>query len=201
MVFQNRDCWLRYTRSNSLFVFVWLYSRAVSTIFFSSPLLERPFFHVVRTWRHVEVIIEVSFTDPFMHSLVPRPHPQGEGLVTSSWYLGLHKKFIAYCMHSCELITNLHAKKVLCHRVEVVKNFLCCNHRLCFLQLDWREQSSSPKSNQLNEARGIGWRSPDPFFLVRGRGLGTRPAGIILIVEFVSCLTLLLLAGKWRKTL
>ena len=24
-------------------------------------------------------------------------------------------------MHSCELITNLHAKKVLCHRVEVVR--------------------------------------------------------------------------------
>ena len=24
-------------------------------------------------------------------------------------------------MHSCELITNLHAKKVLCHRVEAVR--------------------------------------------------------------------------------
>ena len=30
-------------------------------------------------------------------------------------------------MHSCELTTNLRAKKVLCHRVEVVKNFRCCN--------------------------------------------------------------------------
>ena len=55
-------------------------------------------------------------------------------------------------MHSCELITNLRAKKVLCHRVEVVKNFRCCNHTLCFLQRDWHEQNSSSKSNQLNEA-------------------------------------------------
>ena len=55
-------------------------------------------------------------------------------------------------MHSCELITNLRAKKVLCHRVEVVKNFRCCNHRLCFLQRDWLLANSSSKSNQLNEA-------------------------------------------------
>ena len=48
-------------------------------------------------------------------------------------------------MHSCELITNLRAKKVLCHRVEVVKNFRCCNHRLCFLQRDWHEQNCSSK--------------------------------------------------------
>ena len=77
-------------------------------------------------------------------------------------------------MHSCELITNLRAKKVLCHRVEVVKNFRCYNHRLCFLQRDWLLANSSWKSNQLNEARGIGRRAPDLFFLVRGRGLGTR---------------------------
>ena len=29
-------------------------------------------------------------------------------------------------MHSWELITNLHAKKVLCHRAEEAKNFRCC---------------------------------------------------------------------------
>ena len=67
-------------------------------------------------------------------------------------------------MHSCELITNLRAKKVLCHRVEVVKNFRCCNHRLCFLLCDWLSPNSSLKSNQLNKARGIGRRSPDLFF-------------------------------------
>ena len=72
-------------------------------------------------------------------------------------------------MHSCELITNLRAKKVLCHRIEVVKNFRCYNHRLCFLQCDWLSSNSSWKSNQLNEAWGIGRRSPDPFSLVRGR--------------------------------
>ena len=46
--------------------------------------------------------------------------------------------------------------------------------RLCFLQRDWLLSNSSWKSNQLNEAREIGRRSPDPFSLVRGRGLGTR---------------------------
>ena len=54
-------------------------------------------------------------------------------------------------MHSCELITNLRAEKVLCHRVEVVKNFQCYNHRLCFLQCDWLSSNSSWKSNQLNK--------------------------------------------------
>ena len=75
-------------------------------------------------------------------------------------------------MHSCELITNLCAKKVLCHRVEVVKNFQCYNHRLCFLQRDWLLANSSWKSNQLNEAQGIGRRSPDPFFPRERAGSG-----------------------------
>ena len=52
-------------------------------------------------------------------------------------------------MHSCELITNLRAKKVLCHCVEVVKNFWCRNHRLCSLQCDWRMQNSSLKAINL----------------------------------------------------
>ena len=42
------------------------------------------------------------------------------------------------------------------------------------LQRDWLSPNYSWKSNQLNEARGISWRSPDSLFLVRGRGLGTR---------------------------
>ena len=80
-------------------------------------------------------------------------------------------------MHSCKLISNLCANKVLCCHAEVVKNFQCCNHRLYFLQRDWHEQNFCRKSNQLNEARGIGQRSLDPLFLVRGRGLGTRLGG------------------------
>ena len=90
-------------------------------------------------------------------------------------------------MHSCELITDLRAKKVLCHRVEVVKNFRCYNHRLCFLQHDWLSWNSSWKSNQLNEAQGIGWRSPDPFSLVRGRGLGMRLASMWRTVVLGGC--------------
>ena len=34
-----------------------------------------------------------------MRLCVPRPHPRGGGLVTSSCFLGLHQKFIACCMH------------------------------------------------------------------------------------------------------
>ena len=40
--------------------------------------------------------------------------------------LGFIKKFIVCCMHNWEPITNLRAKKVLCHRVEEAKNFRCC---------------------------------------------------------------------------
>ena len=78
-------------------------------------------------------------------------------------------------MHSCELITNLHAKKVLYHRVEVVKNFRCYNHRLCFLQRDWLLANSLWKSNQLSEARGIGRRSQDPFSPHERAGSGHEP--------------------------
>ena len=58
-------------------------------------------------------------------------------------------------MHSCELITNLCAKEVLCHRAEVVKNFWCCNYRLCFLLRDWLSPNSSSKSNELNKAKEL----------------------------------------------
>ena len=46
-------------------------------------------------------------------------------------------------MHSCKLITNLHAQKVLCHRAKV--GFLVCNYRLRFLQCDWRMENSPQK--------------------------------------------------------
>ena len=58
--------------------------------------------------------------------LVLYPDPTHEERVW--WHLadGLHYKSTACCMHSWELITNLHAKKVLCQRVKVAKNFRCC---------------------------------------------------------------------------
>ena len=99
-----------------------------------------------------------------MRSLVPQPHPGGESLVTSSWFLGLHYKFIACYMHSWELITDLCAKKC-CTIVpaEVAKNFQCCNHRLCYLQCDWQLENYLQKAINVNETWGIGWRSPSPL--------------------------------------
>ena len=64
----------------------------------------------------------------FFCSLMPRPHPWGEGLVTFSWFLRLCYKFIAYSL----LYDNLCAKKVLCHRTEVAKNFWCCTTDCAF---------------------------------------------------------------------
>ena len=60
-------------------------------------------------------------------------------------------------------MTNLHAKKVLCHCAEVAKDFRCCNHRLCFLQCDWQTENSLQKVINVNEARGIDQMSPDPL--------------------------------------
>ena len=71
-------------------------------------------------------------------------------------------------MHGCELITNLHGKKVLCHCAEVPKDFRCCNHRLCFPYCDWHLESFPQKArsprDRLNVVR------PSPFRW----GLGTR---------------------------
>ena len=59
---------------------------------------------------------------------------------------GIHlRKFLQHPMHLSmgrqELITNLRAKKVLCHCAKVAKTFRCYNHRLCFLQCDWQRES------------------------------------------------------------
>ena len=78
-------------------------------------------------------------------SLVPRSHLRGEGLVTSSWFLTFHYKFIACFMHGWKPITNLCGEKVLCHHAKVGKTFQCCNHRLCFLQCDWQRELSLQK--------------------------------------------------------
>ena len=66
-------------------------------------------------------------------------------------------------MHSCKLIINLHAKKVLCQRAEVAKNFRYCNHRLCFLQCDWQLENYPQTAINVNEAWGIGWMSLGPL--------------------------------------
>ena len=49
-------------------------------------------------------------------------------------------------MHSCELLTNLRAKKVLCHRAKEAKDFRCCTTDFCFLNVigGWK---ISPGSN------------------------------------------------------
>ena len=79
-------------------------------------------------------------------------------------------------MPSCELITNLRAKKVLCHRIEVARIFGATTTDCVFCNVIGYRRITPGKalSNQLNEDRGIGRRSPDPFSLERGRGLGTR---------------------------
>ena len=81
-------------------------------------------------------------------------------------------------MYSCELITNLRAKKVLCHRIEVARISGATTTDCVFCNVIGYRRITSGKalSNQLNEDRGIGRRSPDPFSLERGRGLGTRLA-------------------------
>ena len=51
---------------------------------------------------------------------------------------------------------------MLCHHAEVTKDFLHCNHRLCFLQcIDWRVENSPQKVINVNEAQGIGQTLPD----------------------------------------
>ena len=79
-------------------------------------------------------------------------------------------------MHSCELITNLRAKKVMCHRIEVARISGATTTDCVFCNVIGYRRITPGKalSNQLNEDRGIGRRSPDPFSLERGRGLGTR---------------------------
>ena len=77
-------------------------------------------------------------------SLVPRPHPRRESLVIFGWFLGLHYKFIAYCMHICKLITNLRCKKVLCYRAEVASVAL----QIMFSAMWLADERFSPESNQ-----------------------------------------------------
>ena len=58
-------------------------------------------------------------------------------------------------MHSCELMTNLRAKKVLSHHAEVAKDFRSCNLRLCFLQCDWRLENSPQRAILLMKPDGL----------------------------------------------
>ena len=56
-------------------------------------------------------------------------------------------------MHSCKLITNFRTKKVLCHHVEVVKNFRCCTTGCVFpaIRLVERKQPILMKPDRLVE--------------------------------------------------
>ena len=79
-------------------------------------------------------------------------------------------------MHSWELITNLHGKKVLFHCAEVGKGFLRVLHyRLCFLQCDWQREISLQKVINVIEVRGITQMSPDPLLVWVGSGHETIP--------------------------
>ena len=102
------------------------------------------------------------------HSPIPKTHLRGEALVTFSWFLELRKK-ILYCLHSCELITNLCVTKSIvsscCSNEGPTQTF---NYSCVFYNVIG---SSSQKST---EARGIGWMSQDP--LIFGES-GNRPIG------------------------
>jgi len=91
--------------------------------------------------------IDFSFTACIlcMTSLVPRPHPWGEGLVTSGWFLWLHYKFIACCMDSWEPTTNLCTKKSAVSSCWSSQELPVLQYRLCFLQCDWRREISLQK--------------------------------------------------------
>ena len=65
---------------------------------------------------------------------------------------------------------------MLCHRIEVARISGATTTDCVFCNVIGYRRITPGKAlnNQLNEDRGIGRRSPDPFSLERGRGLGTR---------------------------
>ena len=75
-------------------------------------------------------------------------------------------------MHSCELITNLHAKKVLCHRVEVVRISGAATTD-CVLQRVGCHQIAHGKAINLMKPRNR-LKVTRPFFPRERAGLGTR---------------------------
>ena len=79
--------------------------------------------------------------------VVSCPDPTHEERVWAS--LKIHS------LHSCELKTNLHSKKVLCHHAEVAKEFQCCYQRLCFLQCDWRSEILHRNQSTLMKPKGL----------------------------------------------
>ena len=74
-------------------------------------------------------------------------------------------------MHSCELITNLHAKKVLCHHTDHdgAKDF-----RLQTDCVSCNVIGGGKFSPEISEARGISPMSPDPLLSQVGSGHKTR---------------------------
>ena len=97
-------------------------------------------------------------------SLVPRPHLRGEGLVTFGWFLRLYWKFIICCKHSWELITSLHAKKVLCHCAEwpSISSFGTTN--CVWLAV----RNFPPKALNVNDSEAWGFGQMPPDLLLAG---------------------------------
>ena len=83
-------------------------------------------------------------------------------------------------MHSCELITTLCAKKVLCHHAEVAKDVLQYRYVFCNVIGGWkilgRKQSTLMKPEE--------WPDVTRPSLLRW-GLGTRLEHIVILHYFV----------------
>ena len=80
-------------------------------------------------------------------------------------------KFIAWCMHSWEPITNLRTKESAVSLCWSNQGFPVLHYRLCFLQCDWRREISLQKVINVNEAQGI---TRCHQTLTGRSGLGTR---------------------------
>ena len=75
-------------------------------------------------------------------------------------------------MHSCELITNLHAKKVLCHRIEVVRISGAATTDCVFCNVIGCCQIPRGKTMNLMKAEESAEGHQTLFSLVRERGSG-----------------------------
>ena len=109
------------------------------------------------------VITEITITQLFVK------FAKLYNLQKSEYEYGLdHVGGIRCCeSNESQLITNLRAKKVLCHRIEVARISGATTTDCVFCNVIGYRRITPGKalSNQLNEDRGIGRRSPDPFSL------------------------------------
>ena len=89
-------------------------------------------------------------------------------------------------MHSCELITNLRPKKVLCHRVEVVKNFRCCTTDCVFCNVIGGCKIVRQKQSTLMKPEGSAGCHQTLSSRV-GSGHETSVGHVLLHFQYVRC--------------